>query len=240
MNIQFSEPRFTLHSAESRGVGEHGWLSARHSFSFANWYNPERMGFGALLVINDDRIAEKYGFGLHGHDNMEIITIVTKGTLKHTDSMGTHGVLVPGDVQVMSAGSGVRHTESNGGEGDLELFQIWIKPDTHNVEPRYDQRRFVQKENDKTLLVSPIGNNEGLSIHQNAFISKISLTAEHPHTYQVKQKGNGVYFFVIEGEVTIEGRALSKRDALGVENLQEIQLVSQGASQILAIEVPMS
>lgn len=229
-------PILTLHRASERGGGEHGWLSTRHSFSFADWYEPTRMGFCTLRVLNDDVITVGHGFGTHGHANMEIITVVTQGVLAHADSLGSEGRLVPGEVQVMSAGTGVRHSEYNGGDAELRLFQIWIMPDTENVTPRYDQRSFDIRPGE-TLLVAPMGHPGALNMHQDAYISRISLKKER-HAYQLKKAGHGVYFFIIEGAVTIAGEELGRRDALGVEQADSVLLSAEGTADVLAIEVP--
>ncbi len=231
--------QLTLHRAEDRGKGEYGWLSTRYSFSFADWYEPSRMGFGALRVLNDDTITEGSGFGMHGHANMEIITIVLEGALAHKDSMGETGVLVPGDVQVMSAGTGILHSEYNGGQGDLKLFQIWIAPDTERVTPRYDQRSIGLTQPGETLLVASMGDETTLTIHQDAYLSRLTLDAEHPLTYRLKKPGHGVYFFVITGPVTVAETRLDSRDAFGVEGVDTVSLSAKGEADVLAIEVPM-
>lgn len=232
-------PVLTIHKADARGNGEYGWLSTHYSFSFANWYDPTRMGFGALRVLNDDTIANNSGFGTHGHNNMEIITIVTEGKLAHKDSMGSVGLLSEGEVQVMSAGVGITHSEYNGGEGDLKLFQIWIIPDQMNITPRYDQRLFPKTEHGETLLVAPQGHQDALTINQNAYISSITLDAGHPFEYKVKKNGHGVYFFIVDGEATIAGITLGPRDAIGVEQAESISLQTGDKAEVLAIEVPM-
>ncbi|OGG61102.1 hypothetical protein A3C87_03045 [Candidatus Kaiserbacteria bacterium RIFCSPHIGHO2_02_FULL_49_34] len=231
--------QLTIHRADNRGVGEHDWLSTRFSFSFAHWYEPTRMGFGALRVLNDDTIKAGSGFGAHSHENMEIITIVTKGVLTHKDSMGNIGTLPSGEVQVMSAGAGVWHSEYNDGDDDLQLFQIWITPRIRNIEPHYNQQSFLQSEPGEKLLVAPTEHEGVLTINQDAYISRIVMNKGHSSTYVVKKPGNGVYFFVMSGEVTIADTALSSRDALGVEYLQSIPLMANDRTEVLAIEIPM-
>lgn len=234
-----NKSKITIHRAVSRGGGDYGWLKTFYSFSFGDWYNPARMGFGALRVINDDTVSEGNGFPTHSHNNMEIISVVQSGTIAHKDSMGTDGKVTVGEVQVMSAGTGVRHSEYNGGVGDLKLFQIWISPNERNVAPRYDQRKFESKEGE-TLLVAPMGHEGALNIHQDAYISKLKLNAGGTHEYQVKEEGNGVYFFLVSGDVNIEEESLASRDAIGVENLDVIPLSSKNGVDIIAIEVPMN
>lgn len=235
--------KITLHRAETRGGGEYGWLKTRYSFSFSDWYNPSRMGFGALRVINDDTVEEGKGFPTHSHNNMEIISIVTEGVIAHKDSMGSVGTVSPGEVQVMSAGSGVQHSEYNGGKGDLKLFQIWITSDARNVAPRYDQRKFELNESGQTLLVAPIEKKEShegaLNIHQDAYITRLTPGAGSSLKYTLKNKEHGVYFFVIDGEVEIEGEKLRSRDAIGVEYVESVTLGTTGKVDVLAIEVPM-
>jgi redox-sensitive bicupin YhaK (pirin superfamily) len=233
-----NKSKITIHRAVSRGGGDYGWLKTFYSFSFGDWYNPARMGFGALRVINDDIIAEGAGFGTHAHANMEIITIPTKGTLAHKDSTGGVGKIEAGKVQVMSAGTGVRHSEYNGGEGRLELFQIWVMPNEQGVVPRYDEREFTEQ-GGETLLVAPMGHEGTLNIHQDAYISRIKIDAEGSLEYTLKEEGNGVYFFLVSGDANIEGETLTSRDAIGVENLDVIPLSSKNGVDIIAIEVPM-
>lgn len=234
--------RMLFHKAEERGGGEYGWLSTRYSFSFANWYEPSRMGFGALRVINDDRIAPASGFGKHGHKDMEIVTIVTKGAVTHTDSMGNTGVVPAGDVQAMSAGTGVVHAEENRSpDEELTLFQIWIEPNLRDIPPRYAQGTFnlEQALPGSTLLVSPDGREESLPIQQDAFLWHAVLDEDHPLTYEIRTKGNGVYVFVIEGEVEIGGRDLSSRDAVGITDTSELRVDARTPARLLLIEVPV-
>lgn len=232
-------PKLTVHRAASRGSGEHGWLSTRHSFSFAGWYDPSRLGFGALRVLNDDKVAAGHGFGAHGHDNMEIVSIVTAGVLAHRDGMGNASSLEAGEVQVMSAGSGIRHSEYNGGNDVLAFFQIWIIPDRTGVAPRYDRRAFPDAGPGALLLVAPVGHKEALHIHQDAYISRLTLDAGHPLEYTLKGSGHGTYFFVVEGSAAIAGEWLGPRDAIGVENADRVALSAGGKTVALAIEVPM-
>lgn len=235
-----------LHRASDRGHANHGWLQANHSFSFANYYDPEKMQFGALRVLNDDTIGAKMGFGTHPHDNMEIITIPLSGILKHRDNMNADWIpVLPGEVQVMSAGTGVQHSEINGSnEEALKLFQIWIIPNKHNVEPRYDQKAFdaEERQNKLQILVSSMADShEGsLKIHQDARVSRLDLEAEKSFNYQLKGSHHGVYVMVIEGEVSIDHHQLSKRDAVGISETEVVKIEAKVNSEILFIEVPMS
>ncbi len=226
-----------FHSATSRGVAEHGWLSSRFSFSFANWYEPSRMGFGALRVLNDDTIARASGFGMHPHVNMEIITIVTKGAVTHEDSMGNKGVVHAGELQVMTAGTGVVHAEKNESQTEpLELFQLWITPREVDLAPRYEQRVFDAS---ASLLVSPDGRDGSLSIMQEAFIERVVLHAGDEKMHAVRKAGNGMYIFVVSGSARVGETALSKRDALCVSDTGSISLFAQEDSVLLIVEVPV-
>ena len=227
----------TIYRASERGVGEYDWLSTRYSFSFANWYEPSRMGFGALRVINDDRIAGKNGFGAHGHRDMEIITIVLSGTLTHEDSMGNRGVIRAGEVQVMSAGTGVVHAEFNESEEELTLFQIWITPNATGHAPRYAQQEFPVGERE-TVLVAPIGHEGALGIHQDAYITRLSLQPDESSEYRIKKNGNGLYVLVVDGEVAIADEVLGKRDAVGIEDTTAITSTARAKTELLLIEVP--
>jgi redox-sensitive bicupin YhaK (pirin superfamily) len=229
-----------LHKAENRGHGDYGWLTTNYSFSFADWYDPTRMGFGALRVINDDILAPNSGFGAHSHRDMEIITIVTKGTVTHKDSLGNTGTVPAGDVQVMSAGTGVTHSEYNNSPDEpLELFQIWIESKERNIQPRYDQRpfRFSSLEEGEMRLVDPYGK-EGLMINQDAYITYAALQ-NTSLTYTLMDPSHGIYLFVIDGIVRVENETLSRRDALGLSGVTSTLLTGEGSSHVLIIEVPM-
>ena len=230
-----------FHEATSRGYAKHGWLETHHSFSFASYYDPERMGFGALRVLNDDAIAPGAGFGEHPHDNMEIITIPLTGALKHQDSMGNSAVVTAGEVQVMSAGTGVHHAEFNASTTEpLTLLQIWILTAKRNATPRYDQKRF-DVERFRNTFFQVVGNMETegvLGIHQEARLSLGRFEAGKEATYPLSPE-KGVYFFVIEGEVAIAGKKLATRDALGVWDTGEIAVRAEKEAFLLAIEVPM-
>lgn len=234
-----------IHKSDSRGFANHGWLQANHSFSFANFYNPEKVQFGALRVLNDDVIAPKMGFGTHPHNNMEIITIPLKGLLKHRDSMHNEWQSVkPGEVQIMSAGTGVEHSEINGSQDEhLSLFQIWILPNKENVEPRYDQKVFdaEQRKNKLQVLVTSIDepNLESLKIHQDAVISRIDLDKGKSFEYKMKTNGHGVYIMNIYGNIRIDNKEIETRDAAGVFDTDEFLLQANEDSSLLFIEVPM-
>lgn len=233
-----------FYPATGRGVSDHGWLSSKFSFSFADFYDPTLQEFGALRVLNDDVIAPGAGFPAHPHRDMEIITIPISGALKHSDSMGHEEVVSSGEVQVMSAGSGVMHAEFNAStEEPVSLFQIWIQTATRNVAPRYDQKRFDWQsapKNTLQLLVSNDGRDASLRIHQDAFLSIGVFDAEHAFTYSVHDPSHGVYLFIIEGSAQVQDQTLSSRDAIGVTDATEIVFeAKQANTQILVIEVPL-
>jgi redox-sensitive bicupin YhaK (pirin superfamily) len=231
-----------FHSEASRGHANHGWLNAKHSFSFASWQNPERIHFGALRVLNDDIVAPSMGFSKHPHDNMEIITIPLKGALKHQDSMGNSSVIEAGEVQVMSAGTGVQHSEVNAKHDEaINLFQIWIFPNKHNVTPRYDQIRYDEESmrNNFLQVVSPNPDDAGTWIHQDAWIHLSQLEEGKSLNYELKQKGNGVYILNIDGTFEIANQLLEKRDAIGVWETTSIDIKANKTGRLLLIEVPM-
>lgn len=232
------------HSADSRGSADHGWLKVNHSFSFAQYYNPDRMQFGALRVLNDDVIAPETGFGEHPHKNMEIITIPLKGVLKHKDTMSKNWLPIkPNEVQVMSAGSGVYHSEINGSlEEYLKLFQIWIVPNKDQVTPRYDQKEFKPEErkNKLQVLVSGMDTDfDGLKIHQDAIISRIDLEVNQTFEYHLKSVKHGVYVMTISGSCKVNDILLEKRDALAVQETNSFTIETQTNTALLFIEVPM-
>ena len=236
-----------LYKSDARGRANHGWLDARHSFSFANHYDPERMNFGVLRVLNDDIIAPSMGFGTHPHDNMEIITIPLRGALRHKDSMGNEAVIEQNEVQIMSAGTGVRHSEYNASpENDINLLQIWLFPKVRNVVPRYAQRAFRPEDrvNQLQTVVAPLGSDdekaEAIGIHQDAWFSLGTLKSGVEKTYSLKKSGNGVYLFVIEGSVTVNDTPLSKRDALGVWDTENVSIKADSDAEILLMDVPMA
>ncbi len=232
-----------FHPAKDRGHANHGWLDTHHSFSFAGWYNPDKVHFGALRVLNDDVIYGDSGFGMHPHDNMEIVTIPLSGALAHTDSTGSKGVIRAGDVQIMSAGTGIEHSEYNGAPtGATSLLQIWIFPEEENIAPRYDQRSFEAEErkNAWQILVSPHARTGGLWINQQAVLSRIDLEKGKTVAYANHIRGNGVYLFVIEGSVEAGGQRLSRRDAVGLCNVESFEVKALANADVLAIEIPMS
>ena len=232
-----------FHSASSRGAADHGWLKAKHSFSFANYYDSERVQFGALRVLNDDIIAPGMGFGTHPHDNMEIITIPLDGALEHKDSMDNIGVIETDEIQVMSAGSGVYHSEYNKNKDQsVSLLQIWVFPNKKNVTPRYDQKNIkdLKKVNSFYPIVTPNQNGPGMWIHQDAWFHLGEFDKETRINYNINKKGNGVYAFLIEGSVQIDGESLEKRDALGLWDTESFELLANPNSRILLIEVPLN
>ncbi len=232
-----------LHPAESRGHAHHGWLESYHSFSFANYYNPQRMQFGTLRVLNDDRVAPGMGFGTHPHNNMEIISIPLKGDLEHKDSMGNTAVIREGDVQVMSAGTGVSHSEYNKNKDrEVAFLQIWILPNKVNVPPRYDQISLdpeVLKDTWHTVL-GPAGKHQGLWIYQDSWFHMGEFEKGASTSYRIREAGNGLYVFLLEGRMTVAGEPLSRRDALGVWDFEELDFKMEQDSRVLLIEVPMS
>ena len=234
-----------LHPAESRGTANFGWLQARYSFSFANYFNPERIQFGKLRVLNDDQVDPSMGFGKHPHKNMEIVTIPQSGALKHQDSMGNSGVIHSGDIQVMSAGSGVEHSEVNASPHEaVTLFQIWILPERENVTPRYDQKKIAPllKDNTFSTIVKPKSeaNEDELWIHQQAYFSIGKFSKQTETTYSLHNKSHGVYVFVIDGTILVDNETLNKRDAIGIWETNAISITTHKNSHVLLIEVPMN
>lgn len=233
----------TLHKSETRGHANHGWLDSHHTFSFANYYNPERIHFGALRVLNDDKISGGEGFGTHPHDNMEIISIPLYGDLEHKDSMGNHGIITTGEIQVMSAGTGVYHSEYNKNvDSEAHFLQIWVFPNKKNVSPRYDQIsiREIEKKDQLYQILSPNLNEQGVWIHQNAWFHLGDLSEGWNGNYELKDKKNGVYIFVINGNVTVNGFELMSRDGLGISETESIYIQSKNQTKLLVMEVPMT
>ncbi len=232
-----------LHTSDSRGEANHGWLHSRHTFSFANYYNPERIHFGVLRVLNDDYIAPGMGFGTHPHDNMEIISIPLEGDLEHRDSMGNVAVIRHGDVQVMSAGSGITHSEYNKNEDKPGKFlQIWVFPNKKNVTPRYDQITLDLKERHNRLqqILSPSPDDDGVWIHQDAWFHMGRFDKGLSLRYDFRKPGNGLYVFVLSGDVTVDGTELHHRDGYGVWDTNSVEIVSDSQdSEVLLMEVPM-
>lgn len=241
-NKEIKTMNTVLHKADSRGHANHGWLNSHHSFSFANYYNPERMNFGVLRVLNDDRVAAGQGFGRHPHDNMEIISIPLEGDLEHKDSMGNSAIIKEGDIQVMSAGTGVFHSEYNkNADKEVKFLQIWVFPNKRNVEPRYDQIpiKELKKDNDFYQILSPNSNDEGVWIHQDSWFHLGEIKSGETRRYDLKKKGNGVYFFVLNGELEIGGETLTDRDGFGVWDTNSIDVKFNKNSKVLLMEVPM-
>jgi redox-sensitive bicupin YhaK (pirin superfamily) len=228
--------------SSERGYFDHGWLRTAHVFSFADYYNQLRMNFGALRVLNDDYIDPHKGFGTHPHSNMEIITIPLEGSLEHTDSTGIKGVIQPDEVQVMSAGTGIRHSEQNAGDVIVNLLQIWIFPKENNIKPRYDQKRFESNGFIDTyqLLVSPDGRDNSLQIQQNAYIGRQLTTNTNSFTFQTNSKENGLFIYIINGGLIINNNEMHERDSVCIKNIDEpIEIKPEKGSYLLFIEVPL-
>ncbi len=232
-----------LHKANSRGLADHGWLNSRHSFSFAHYYDPERMHFGALRVLNDDRVAPGMGFGKHPHDNMEIISIPLEGDLEHQDSMGNTAVIKKGDVQVMSAGKGIYHSEYNRNKDqEVKFLQIWVFPNKRDVTPRYDQLTLTADESRNQLqqILSPSPDDAGVWIHQDAWFHLGRFDKGIKTDYTLRKKGNGVYAFVLKGDVQIAGNSLNTRDGLGIWDTGSVSIEAESDAEFLLMEVPMT
>ncbi|MGO4819213.1 pirin family protein [Flavobacterium sp. W22_SRS_FP1] len=231
-----------LHKADTRGHADHGWLNAYHSFSFASWYNPERVQFGALRVLNDDTVAAGMGFGTHPHDNMEIITIPLEGDLAHKDSMGNTETIKSGDVQVMSAGTGVKHSEFNpNADHRTKLLQIWVYPNKQNVDPRYQQITLNPEDRKNKLqqILSPNAEDNGVWIHQDAWFHLGKFDQDVTATYNLKKEGNGVYAFILSGKLNIAGQELETRDGFGIWNINSFDIKASTDAEFLLMEIPM-
>ena len=233
-----------IHKANTRGHADHGWLKSNHSFSFASYYNPERMGFGLLRVLNDDVVEPTRGFETHPHKNMEIVSIPLSGALRHKDSEGNKTVIQSGEVQLMSAGTGVLHSEFNDSDSEtVNFLQIWVQPEKLNIAPRYDQDSFPEdgRKNQLQLVVSPMDKNEkGIKINQQAYFSLLDLDEDHGLSYKLKNRDHGVYVFVLEGSVKVEDKSLEARDAIGVSESSSFEISATNDSKLVFIEVPMS
>jgi quercetin 2,3-dioxygenase len=230
------------HAADSRGSADHGWLKAKHTFSFAGYHDPSRIHFGSLRVLNDDEVAPGMGFSMHPHDNMEIITIPLEGKITHKDSMGNHGTITAGEIQVMSAGTGVRHSEMNGSHQErLRLLQIWIFSDKENVEPRYDQLQYpALTDNQLTQILSPNANDAGVWIHQQAWFNLTKITQGGEVKYALhKPEHNGVYIFVIDGEIEVAGQKMCPRDGLGIADTHSFDMKGTSDATVLLMEIPL-
>lgn len=232
-----------LHKADTRGNANHGWLHSKHTFSFANYHNPERMNFGVLRVLNDDTVSENRGFGTHPHRDMEIVSIPLEGDLKHQDNMGNETVIKSGDIQVMSAGTGVMHSEyNNSPDHPVKFLQIWILPNMQNVEPRYDQITLdiADRKNKLQQILSPNADDDGVWAHQNAWFTMTNLDENREVQYALNDaKNNGVYAFVLKGDATINGTTLNERDGLGIWEVATLGIKADSDTEILLMEVPM-
>ncbi len=231
-----------IHKANTRGHANHGWLDSHHTFSFANYHNPERMHFGVLRVLNDDRVMAGRGFGTHPHDNMEIISIPLEGDLEHKDSMGNVAVIKEGDVQVMSAGTGVTHSEYNKNKDkEVKFLQIWLFPNRRNVTPRYDQISIkdIAKENEFYQVLSPSTDDQGVWINQDAWFHMGKFQKGTSTEYTIRKEGNGVYAFILDGQVEIEGQSLEPRDGMGIWNTDSIAVKATSDARVLLMDVPM-
>ncbi|MCE2772342.1 MAG: pirin family protein [Bacteroidetes bacterium] len=232
-----------IHRAETRGHANHGWLNSYHTFSFAQYCNPERMHFGVLRVLNDDQVAPGMGFGTHPHDNMEIISIPLSGDLEHKDSMGNVAVIRQNDVQVMSAGTGIRHSEYNkNSDQEVKFLQIWVFSNKRNVTPRYDQLTFKPEDRENTWqqILSPNADDAGVWIHQDAWFHWGEWSAGKTADYKIKKNGNGVYAFVLSGSITIGDIKLNARDGMGIVDMSSIDIKADSDAFVLLMEVPMN
>lgn len=241
-NKKYRTMNTVIHKANSRGDANHGWLQSKHTFSFANYYNPERMNFGVLRVLNDDMVSESQGFGTHPHRDMEIISLPLEGDLKHKDNMGNETIIKEGDIQVMSAGTGVMHSEyNNNPDKPVKFLQIWVIPNKQNVEPRYDQISLldIAKENQFYQVLSPNKDDQGVWIHQEAWFNIGKFAKGHSDEYTLNKKENGVYAFILEGEVEINGEKLSKRDGMGIWDTTSFNVKATEDARVLLMEVPM-
>lgn len=231
-----------LHKASTRGRADHGWLQSWHTFSFAGYYQPDRVHFGALRVLNDDTVAPGMGFGTHPHDNMEIISIPLEGDLEHKDSMGNTSVIRHGDIQVMSAGTGIRHSEYNRNrDKQVKFLQIWVFPDKRDVEPRYDQitLNLADRKNTFQQVLSPNPDDAGVWIHQQAWFHLADFETGFSKTYEFKKPGNGLYVFVLSGSLKVDGELLETRDGYGVWDTDKVVITAESQAEFLLMEVPM-
>jgi redox-sensitive bicupin YhaK (pirin superfamily) len=233
-----------LDHADSRGIADHGWLYSRHTFSFSDYHNPERMGFGKLRVINDDIVAPGEGFATHSHKNMEIISVPIRGALRHEDSMGNVHVIRTGDIQIMSAGTGISHSEYNASDKDpVNFLQIWVQPKQLDIPPRYDQRTLdpAARHNQFHYVISPDTQNaDTMWINQDAWFALADFDQEFDDIYTPLNPGHGVYLFVISGRVIAGGEMLSERDGIGLSGVTSMGIRAIADSQLLLMEVPMS
>lgn len=230
------------HLSNTRGLADHGWLKSRHTFSFAEYYNPERLGFGALRVINDDSVAPGMGFGTHPHRDMEIISIPLEGALQHKDSEGNESVIRKGEVQIMSAGTGILHSEYNASSSEtVKFLQIWVMPEKLRVKPRYEQKAFAhsERQNKIATVVSPDGRGGSVVINQNAFFSLTDLDEGKSVTYERQAEGNGLYIFILNGEVEVDGAKFKDRDGVGIKSFKSTSIKALSSAEVLLMEVPV-
>jgi redox-sensitive bicupin YhaK (pirin superfamily) len=231
-----------IHRAETRGGADHGWLKSFHTFSFAGYYDPARIHFGALRVLNDDKVAPGRGFGAHPHDNMEIISIPLRGSLAHKDSMGNEGIIQAGEIQVMSAGTGIVHSEMNGSNNEeVSFLQIWVFPDRKNIEPRYDQVKLDESllKNNLYPVIGSFENPARTWIYQNVLFSLGNLEQGHQLNYHKINHHNGVYVFLIDGEIVVDGETLNKRDGMAVSEEETIKITASAQSRVLVMDIPL-
>lgn len=232
-----------IHKADTRGYFDYGWLKTNHTFSFSSYYDPERVNFGMLRVLNDDLVDAAQGFGTHPHNDMEIVTIPLKGALAHKDSTGSEGVIYPNEVQIMSAGTGILHSEYNHSkDGESNFLQLWIFPDKKGHKPRYNQKPFnpEDRKNKLMFIVSPDKSDGNLWLNQDVYLSLIDLEKNNSISYKIHTKGNGVYLFLIDGKISVGKETLSKRDGIGIWDTEEFSITANEDSHILLIEVPMN
>ncbi|MBK9717039.1 MAG: pirin family protein [Saprospiraceae bacterium] len=235
--------QYTLHKAETRGDANHGWLHSKHTFSFANYYDPNRMHFGVLRVLNDDTVSAGMGFGTHSHNNMEIISIPLEGDLEHKDSMGNTTVIRKGDIQIMSAGTGIQHSEYNKNkDAEVKFLQIWIIPNKKNVTPRYDQITLnpLDRKNQLQQIISPNPDDAGIWIHQNAWFYLADFDTDFSLSYSIKSKENGLYIFILNGQIQINDLTLHSRDGLGIWDTDQIDINVTANTSFLLMDLPMN
>lgn len=235
--------QYTLHKAETRGDANHGWLQSKHTFSFANYYDANRMHFGVLRVLNDDTVSAGMGFGTHSHNNMEIISIPLEGDLEHKDSMGNTTVIRKGDIQIMSAGTGIQHSEYNKNkDAEVKFLQIWIIPNKKNVTPRYDQITLnpLDRKNQLQQIISPYPDDAGIWIHQNAWFYLADFDTDFSLSYSLKSKENGLYIFILNGQIQINDMTLHSRDGLGIWDTDRIEINVTANTSFLLMDLPMN
>lgn len=234
--------KYLIHKASERGGANFGWLNSKHSFSFGHYYDPHKMGFGLLRVLNDDIVQAGMGFGEHPHDNMEIVSIPTSGALEHKDSTGTNEVIRSGEVQIMSAGTGIRHSEYNQSKTEqVKFFQIWVMPKERNITPRYEQKKFdvAERLNKFQIVVSPNTEDGGVWINQDAWFSLANISDASSVNYQSKKSDNAAYLFVIKGTVQVGDQILNERDAMGIVEYENFDIKASEDAEVLVIDIPM-